>query len=198
MTAHQTRDAVAISMRAYEHAIRLGGRYFGAEHFLLALAAADQPAGAALRQLGVLPERVEAEIARLGLLGGLDRDALSAIGIDVDAVYARAASAFGREALTRAAGTVRREPAWFSLLPRRRAGAGRDGSFLPHDAGALEGIGNALREAEIRHAPQIDVEHWALGFLAVSTGPLPAILSGLGVSGPAARAAIADRYRQAG
>ena len=104
MTAHQTRDAVAIAMRAYDHAIRLGHRHFGAEHFLLALAAADQPAGAVLR-----------------------------------------------------------ESVWSRRSPRPRAGASRDGVFLPHDAGGLQGIGNARREAESRNAPLIDVEDLALG-----------------------------------
>jgi hypothetical protein len=191
MTAHQTRDAVAIAMQAYDHAIRLGHRHFGAEHFLLALAAADQPAGAVLREFGVTPERVEAEIARAGLLGDLDRDALAAIGIDADAVYDKAASAFGRAAIARAAtATVRREPVWSRRSPRPRAGASRDGIFLPHDAGGLQGIGNARREAESRNAPLIDVEDLALGFLAVTEGPLPTILSRLGVSAPALLAVI--------
>ena len=197
MSAHQTRDAIAIARRAYDHAIRLGHRHYGAEHFLLALAGADEPAGAVLREFGVTPERVEAGIARVGLLGDLDRDALAGIGIDVDAVYERAASAFGREAIARAAtATVRREPVWSRRSPRRRAGASRHGVFLPHDDGGLQGIGNARRESESRPAPLIDVEDLALGFLAVTEGPLPTILAELGVSAPALSAAIADRYRQ--
>jgi hypothetical protein len=74
------------------------------------------------------------------------------------------------------------------------SGAGQDGIFLPHDPGARQGLGNATHEAEIRQAPRIDVEDLAVGFLAVTEGPLPAILSGLGVSGPALRTAILDRY----
>jgi hypothetical protein len=199
VTAHQTRDARAISMRAFDHAIRLDQGYFGAEHFLLALAAADQPAGAALRELGVTPERVAAEIARVGLLGELDRDALAAIGVDIEAVYAKAESAFGRAALARAAAaqTGSRESAWFRINPRRRAGAARDGVFLPHDAGGLQVIRNARQEAQTRRAGQFDVELLALGVVAVTEGAVPAILAGLGVSGPTARAAIMDRYRQA-
>jgi hypothetical protein len=57
-------------------------------------------------------EDVAEEIARRAgpgavLFGGLDRDALAAIGIDLDAVRARIESSFGPEALTQA---VRREP----------------------------------------------------------------------------------------
>jgi ATP-dependent Clp protease ATP-binding subunit ClpA len=80
MTRHLTADANAISRQAYEQALRLGHPYLGGEHFLLALAAADQPAGAVLREHGVTPGRVEAEIVRLagggpvnGTVGDLDR-----------------------------------------------------------------------------------------------------------------------------
>ena len=65
MPDHMSPDARAVAIRAYEHAIRLGHPYLGGEHFLLALAAADQPAGAVLRGHGVTPERVEQEIVRL-------------------------------------------------------------------------------------------------------------------------------------
>jgi ClpA/ClpB-like protein len=64
MTGHMTADAIAIGMRAYENAIRLGHPYLGGEHFLLALAAAVQPAGAVLREHGATPGRVEAENRR--------------------------------------------------------------------------------------------------------------------------------------
>lgn len=194
MSQHMTRDAIALSGRAFEHAIRVGSPFLGAEHFLFALAAADQPAGAVLREHGVTSERVATEITRVGLLGDLDRDALATIGIDVDAVYAKAAGSFGPKALTLASRAAHREPRLRRLDPRRVPGAGRGGAFLPHDPGGRQGFGNAIEEAELRHAPQIDVEHLALGFLRVTEGAVPAILSGLGVSGPAVRAAILDRY----
>ena len=127
MTAHiMTRDAGAISIRAFAHAARLGHPYLGGEHYLLALAAAAQPAGAVLREHGVTPERVESEIVRLsgaGLFGDLDRDALTTVGIDVDAVRAATEASFGRATLARAARDVHRGPGRFS--PRRRSGATR-------------------------------------------------------------------------
>ena len=91
MTEHMrmTRDALAAAVGAYEHALRLGHHYLGSEHFLLAVASADQLAGTVLREHGVTPERVEEGIARragAALFGDLDRDALAAIGIDVNAV----------------------------------------------------------------------------------------------------------------
>jgi hypothetical protein len=76
------------------------------------------------------------------------------------------------------------------------SGAERDGVFLPHGPGAGQSLGNALREAQTRHGAQIDVGHLALGLLAVDEGLVPPILSALGVSAPALRAAILDRCRQ--
>lgn len=197
MTEHiMTRDAGAVSIRAFEHAVRLGHPYLGGEHYLLALAAAGQPAGAVLRDHGVTPERVEAEIVRLsgaGLFGDLDRDALAAVGIDVDAVRAATEASFNRATLARAARDSHREPRRFS--PRRRSGATRgDGVFLPHGPGVNQALVAARREAAARHAAQADVEHLALGILAVSEGLVPSILSRLGTSGPALGTAILDCY----
>jgi len=69
-------------------------------------------ARAVLRKYGATMQDVAEEIARRAgpgavLFGGLDRDALAAIGIDLDAVRARVESSFGPEALTQA---VRRQP----------------------------------------------------------------------------------------
>ena len=133
MTRHFTEDANAISEQASRHAIRLGHPYLGGEHFLLALSAASQPAGAVLREHGVTPERTEAEIVRLsggGLFGDLDRDALAAVGVDVDAVRATTEASFGRETLTGAARAAHPKPRWFDLRPI--GGAWPDGVFLPH------------------------------------------------------------------
>ena len=200
MTEHiMTRDVFAISIRAFAHATRLGHPYLGGEHYLLALAAAAQPAGAILREHGVTPERVEAEIVRLsgaGLFGDLDRDALAAVGIDVDAVRAATEASFGRASLARAAQAVHAGPGRFS--PRRRSGATRgDGVFLPHGPGANQALVAARREAAARRAAQADVEHLALGILAVSEGLVPSILSRLGTSGPALSAAILDSHPSA-
>jgi Clp amino terminal domain, pathogenicity island component len=189
-----TRDAGAVSIRAYEHATRLGHPYLGGEHYLLALAAADHLAGAVLREHGVTPERVEAEIVRLsgaGLFGDLDRDALTTVGIDVDAVRAATEASFGRTTLARAARDVHRGPGRFS--PRRRSGATRDGVFLPHGPGVNQALVSARREAAARHAAQTDVGDHALGIIAGNEGMVHSILSGLGTSGPELSAVILDR-----
>jgi ATP-dependent Clp protease ATP-binding subunit ClpA len=199
MTRNFTEDANAIVVQAYEHAIRLGHPCLSGEHFLLALAAASQLAGAVLREHGVTPERVEAEIARLsggGLFGDLDRDALATVGVDIDAVRATTESSFSQEALTRAARAVHRKPRWFN--PRPAAFNGHDGAFLPLGPGAGQALKRARREAQARHATQPSgVEDLALGILAISEGLVPPVLSRLGMSGPALGTAILDRYRAA-
>jgi hypothetical protein len=200
MTRNFTEDANAVVVQAYEHAIRLGHPRLAGEHLLLALAAASQPAGGVLREHGLIPERVEAEIVRLsrgGLFGDLDRDALATVGVDLDAVRATTEASFGQEALTRAARAVHRKPRRFD--PRRPvAFVGRGGAFLPLGPGAGQSLQHARREAQARHATQpAGVEDLALGILAISEGLVPAILSGLGMSGPALSTAILDRDRPA-
>ena len=105
-----TEEARDLVVRAVEHAIRLGHRYVGPEHILLAAVSTGQPASVVLRAHGVTPELVEEEIvlrvglgAGAGLFGGLDKDALATIGIDLDAVRARIEASFGPQALTSAA-----------------------------------------------------------------------------------------------
>jgi hypothetical protein len=71
-----------------------------------------RPARAVLHEYGATLDDVEEEIARRAgpgavLFGGLDRDALAAIGIDLDAVRARVESSSGPQALTQ---VVHREP----------------------------------------------------------------------------------------
>ncbi len=138
MTQHtMTRDAGAISIRAYEHATRLGHPYLGEEHYLLALAAADQPAGTVLREQGVTPGRVEAEIVRLsgaGLFDDLDRGALTTVGIDVDAVRAATDATFGRAALALAARDVHRGRGPVQPAPPLRRYPGRGLPARPESA----------------------------------------------------------------
>jgi hypothetical protein len=120
MPRHLTRDTRTSLARALGHAGRLTRRYVSGEHLMTILVSVvsavqpgpGRPARAVLRKHGVTPEDVAEEIARRAgpgavLFGGLDRDALAAIGIDLDAVRARIESSFGPEALTQA---VHREP----------------------------------------------------------------------------------------
>ncbi|GAB3000391.1 Clp protease N-terminal domain-containing protein [Amycolatopsis acidiphila] len=226
-----TPDARTVVVHAQEHARRLGHRYIGCEHLLLAVASTGRPASAVLREHGVTPERVEEEIVRrVGLGGGaelfgdLDRDALSAIGIDLDAVRARIEASFGAEALNQAANAMHGRPRPSRLNPRRAippgllrrwrrrrrpapaafaptstatgryqaAGAVPRG-HLPFTTPAKKSLENSVREAQAMHDQYIGVEHIALALIGTNNP----ILLALGASGPALRAAILDRYRQA-
>jgi ATP-dependent Clp protease ATP-binding subunit ClpA len=211
-----TAGARAIVVQAQENARRLGHGYIGCEHLLLAAASTGEPAGAVLRELGVTPEGVEAEIVRLvglgqaaGLFSALDRDALASIGIDIDAVRAQIEAAFGPGALTRAVpGTCRgnRPAAATNPLARLRrsrgAGRGRDATagptgHIPFTPRAKKSLEHALYEAQARHDGYIGTEHLTLALVGMNAGAVPPILSALGTTQAALRAAILDRYRQA-
>jgi ATP-dependent Clp protease ATP-binding subunit ClpA len=87
---------------------RLGHGYLGTEHLLLALAADPEGrAAAVLRGLGVTAADVEADLLELVGSGPgptrsrIDRDALAALGIDLDEVRSRLEATFGAGALER-------------------------------------------------------------------------------------------------
>ena len=158
------------------------------------------------------------------VFGGLDRDALATIGIDLDAVRARIEASFGPQALTNAAQVAYRNragtqapgrpPARAQLAPQaprpRRIMAAHTAPRGPakrplpirspraHPVYALSPnlLELAVREALAWNDSQIGVEHIALALTAID-GLVPAILSVAGASAPALRAAILDRYRQA-
>jgi Clp amino terminal domain, pathogenicity island component len=115
-----TPDARAAVVHAQQHARRLGHNFIGGEHILLSVVSADQPASAVLGAHGITPEYVETEIVRrIGLgrggwgdvpFGGLDREALASIGIDLDTVRARVEATFGPHAMAEADLMVQRRP----------------------------------------------------------------------------------------
>jgi Clp amino terminal domain, pathogenicity island component len=145
-----TDGARHVLVQAQQDARRLGHNYIGCEHLLLAAAAASEPAGAILRDQGVTPGRVEAEILRaIGSgpgagpadpLGGLDREALAAIGIDLDVVRARIEAAFGPDALARAV-----------LAHKRGAPGGRLGRRPALGKGPVARVMHARRVRRARH-----------------------------------------------
>ena len=211
-----TAGARAVVVQAQEHARRLGHGYIGCEHLLLAAASTGEPAGAALREHGVTPEGVEAEIVRLiglgqaaGLFSALDRDALASIGIDIDAVRAQIEAAFGPGALTSAVpGTCRGNRPTAAKNPlarlRRSRGGGRGRAapagptgHIPFTPRAKKSLEHALYEAKARHDGYVGVEHLALALVGMDAGAVPPILSALGTTQAALRAGILDRYRQA-
>jgi hypothetical protein len=226
-----TEDARHVVVRAQEDARRLGHNFIGCEHLLLAAAAIDEPAGAVLRDHGVTPERVEAEILRIigrgkaaDPLGGLDRQALASIGIDLDVVYARIEAVFGPGALSADLPAARpnRRPAWgkgpLAELTRRRrrrrarrhmpwpTGPRGDAPLLPgpaprghipFTARAKQSLEFSLREAKALNDNYIGVQHLSLALLSMQDGMVPAILTALGTPVALLRAAILAGYRKA-
>jgi hypothetical protein len=113
MPGHLTRDTRSSLARALGHARRLARRYASGEHLMTLLISAvsagrgPRPARAVLHACGATAQDVAEEVARRAkpgavLFGGLDRDALAAIGIDLDAVHDRIGSSFAPESLARA------------------------------------------------------------------------------------------------
>ena len=225
-----TPDARTVVVHAQQHARRLGHHYIGCEHLLLAVVGIDQPAGEVMRERGVTPEHVEQQIVRrLGigtgadLFADLDRDALAAIGIDLDAVRARIEARFGVDALDRATRVSRSRRRRSRLNPSRallprlgrryrrwrcapravrqetqpQTAAAAPSGHLPFTPRAKKTLEIALREARARRDAYIGVQHIALGLLAMDDGSVPPILRALGTSPKILRAAIRDRYRQA-
>ena len=223
-----TDTARHVVVQAQADARRLGHNYIGCEHLLRAAAAAAEPASAVLRDQGVTPERVEAEILRTvgrgqtaDPLGGLDRQALAFIGIDLDVVRARIEAAFGPDALTPAlpAACRSRRPAWgkgplAELTRRRRARRGAPlpagpprqrpaspgpapGGHIPFTPRAKKSLELSLREAKALHDNYIGVQHLTLALLALKDGTVPVILSALGAPAAPLRSAILARYRKA-
>jgi len=206
----EARSAVA---QAQEHARRLGHRYIGCEHLLLAAASTAEPASAALREHGVTPAGVETEIVRLvglgraaNLFSASDREALASIGIDLDVVRARIEATFGPDAFTRGGPdacrsrpAVRKNPV--ALLRRaRRSGHHQHpapSGHIPFTPRAKKSLLLSLREAEARHDNYIGIEHLTLALVGMKDGAVPPILSALGASQATLRAAILDRYRKA-
>ncbi|GAA1579390.1 Clp protease N-terminal domain-containing protein [Kribbella sancticallisti] len=191
-----TDQAREVIVQAQAQARRLGHGYIGCEHLLLSVASTDSEAGKALRELGVTPEAVES--AAVGILSGgqpvLDRDALAAFGIDLDAVQERVEAAFGPGALTRPVSPSGRRRGW----RRRRCESGPPIGGIPFTPWAKKCLADALREMTVRHDAVVGVEHIALALTVMTEGMAPRIFSRLGVSTARARAEILDRYRAAG
>jgi hypothetical protein len=191
------------------------------EHLLPAAAAADEPAGAVLRDQGVTPECIEAEMLRAvgrgqaaDPLGGLDRQALA------PSASTSMSSAPGLK--RRSARTPWPGPSW---LPANAGGppggrarwpscrnaaapAGPRGNapllpgpaprgHIPFTPRAKKTLQLALSEAQALHDNHIGVQHLTLALLSRKDGTVPVILSALGAPATSLRASILARYREA-
>ncbi|HWC83945.1 MAG TPA: Clp protease N-terminal domain-containing protein [Pseudonocardiaceae bacterium] len=187
-------EARGVLTDAIDRAHRLGHHFLGAEHLLLALAATDSPAGSVLRESGVTAQRMEGVLLGWGgrgrdRLDTLDADALTSVGIDLDAVRAALTDSFGPEAL-RTPDPVRgrfhfRRPQRF---PKR-------GNGMRFTRRVTECLDQALRGrgADDSPAERAGVADLALVVVGLRHGAVPSVLAALGV--PAGRLATAIRAR---
>lgn len=164
-----TDEATLVVTSATGHAQRLRQHWIGVEHLLMSVASADGPFGDALRDNGVTAAGIETILLGPRLSDTIDRTALAAVGIDMDAVRATAEQTFGPGA-----------------LDHRPNGAG-NGALTPRAKACLA---RATREAG---AARVTGRHLALTVVSMRHCAVPAILGAAGVSprccGPPSRTA---------
>jgi ATP-dependent Clp protease ATP-binding subunit ClpA len=178
-----TNNARTTVVRAQKEAVRLGHRYIGTEHLLLALL--DPEAGTAyavLSAAGIDRAKVRSSVERIvgtttGPLGDDDAQALQSIGIDLPAVRAKIEEAFGPGALDRPA-----RPAKRGLLRRRRDDDCAPEGRIPFTARAKEVLELSLREAVALHHSYLGTEHLLLGLIREGDGLAALILTATGLS----------------
>ncbi|MBB3036775.1 Clp protease N-terminal domain-containing protein [Hoyosella altamirensis] len=148
-----TRDSREIVVGAQNCARDLGSPVISAGHLVLSLSrTAPEHLRETLRKHGVTPETVTRSLESAGELGDMDSEALSAIGIDLDAVRRDIHNKFGRDILDTPA-------------PRRGWLGSLLGQHLAFADGAKKALELALREALARKDRTIRPEHILLGVL---------------------------------
>jgi ATP-dependent Clp protease ATP-binding subunit ClpA len=165
-----TREARQTVVQAQAEAAALHHHRTDTEHLLLGLVDQDgTPCSAVLARHGLTRAAVLASVATLS--GDLDAEALTTLGIDLDAVRERVESAFGAGALDD---------------PSRRRGATAAG-HIPFTPRAKKVLELSLREALALKHRHIADGHIALGLLRDGDGPAMKVLADLGVDGEALR-----------
>jgi ATP-dependent Clp protease ATP-binding subunit ClpA len=158
-----TPEARQTVVGAQIEARQLHSGRIGTEHLLLSLAVRPTPSAAVLTRHGVTHDRVaEAVVGYVGN-GDLDADALTSLGIDLDAVRSTVEASFGPGALDRPPGS--RGPS--GHIP-----------FTPRAKKVLE---LALREALAMKSRSISDGHITLGLLRESEGLAMRVLADVGV-----------------
>ena len=166
-----TADARQAVVDAQEEAARLHHGQIGTEHLLLALLRiTGTPTAAVLARHGLAHDAVAVSVVAHVRSGDLDADALTTLGIDLDAVRATVEASFGPGALD---------------APRR--GSVSRG-HLPFSRRAKKVLELSLREALALSARSISDGHIALGLLRDGEGLAMKVLADLGVDTEALRA----------
>jgi ATP-dependent Clp protease ATP-binding subunit ClpA len=158
-----TREAREVVVGAQAEARTLGAPQVGTEHLLLALLRQPTPSAAALTRHGLTADDCAADVVRFTGSPDLDADALTSVGIDLDAVRSSVEAAFGPGALD----DPKSKPARAGHLP-----------FTPRAKKILE---LSLREALALKCRSIADGHIALGLLREGDGLAMTILRDRGV-----------------
>lgn len=158
-----TREARQTVVQAQAEAAALHHPRIGTEHLLLGLVAQETPTSAVLARHGLSRATVLESVSTL--VGDLDAEALTTLGIDLDAVRERVESAFGPGALDD---------------PARRHGATAVG-HIPFDGRAKKVLELSLREALALKHRHIADGHVALGLLREGQGLAVKVLADRGI-----------------
>jgi ATP-dependent Clp protease ATP-binding subunit ClpA len=192
MLDRMAADARAVVADADTDARRLGHRWIGCEHLLLATCGHRDATGAALNRMGVTPDAVETAVRTIvdSAPAGLDAQALAAIGIDLEAVQRRVEAVFGPGALTRPVPKCRRGR-------RHRRRCERVDDALPFTPRAKEVLQLAVQGARADGRAEADVADLASALADVAGSMSRRILEFLGVEPQQVRRDIGN-YRRAG
>lgn len=146
-----TQAARTAVVRAQQEAREQGSPTIGPVHLLIGVLTDTSGVPAVvLRRFGIDAPRVAAALRETG---DLDKEALSALGIDLDAVRQRAEDAFGPGALDR------------SSRPGRRVGGGH----IPFTAAAKAALGQAVQATVFHRDREIGSAQLFLGLLTDET-----------------------------
>jgi ATP-dependent Clp protease ATP-binding subunit ClpA len=149
-----TTEARQTVVGAQYEARRLHHGRIGTEHLLLALLARETPSTVVLARHGLTHDSVSDTIRGYGSPDDLDADALTTLGIDLDAVRDRVEATFGPGAL--------------DADPRRRDES--QSGHIPFSPRAKKVLELSLREAIACKSKSIRDGHIALGLLREGEG----------------------------
>jgi ATP-dependent Clp protease ATP-binding subunit ClpA len=155
----EARQAVA---QAQVEARELRHRHIGTEHLLLALLAQDTSSTAVLGRYGLTHDSVSDTIRGYTSADDLDADALTTLGIDLDAVRERVEETFGPGALD-------------------GRGAESPSGHIPFTPRAKKVLELSLREALAMKSKSITDGHIALGLLREGEGLAMKVLHDRGI-----------------
>ena len=158
-----TREARQTVVQGQAEAAALRHPRVGTEHLLLGLVGQETPTSAVLARHGLTRATVLESVT--SLVGDLDAEALTSLGIDLDAVRDRVEEAFGPGALDD---------------PARRHSATASG-HVPFNARAKKVLELSLREALALKHRHIDDGHIALGLLREGDGLAMKVLADRGI-----------------